>query len=605
MAKVGFLYSSGDNFSITRSELLVGPMILEGIDFFRFTQSDVADDLSVAAQRFQDNRWTSTSKIRLDALIDCSLVTEKRVENEVRLLNSIPSISSLKLDHYHALRALERDADFQGLLLPLMELKDYQTVLAARETWEKFAIKAKHPTNTSSIFIVEHQGSTWHVEEPNKVSELSKGKMQALIEGLGDRYYLQKYKDSKARNGRSISFSLVAQQRRDGAWRQPVVRGAISTEGDIASLQAGAEFIGTPLIFDEVPYFDYPSKYKSGNYINYKLQKAAVSLCRYLGDTFNHNLGAVGVKFGLDKYFEPFLFNVDLRTTSQSGPGKNLEFYKHLAELAHYVARPHNNINLPPSKAKPPRKNKEPPLSGASLRAKLSDEKADAVINGAYEWIDSSIGHGGREFMQRFARKDRSQAASAFYSVRVGYAGSDRTGSAGLSISALEDYLGAGLLSYKESEHMRSVRKRLVNAQWNQIERALEGVRPDVLFLEDVDLGLRGIREDDYISTLRETTDYLQHLSENSLVGGWGVTFYNAKSSISRRAIAALKEMAKTRNKFNYVGVNLPNLNIEIVNELASLAPRVIVFSDTVTINDISSSNLENVSVLKYLRNSQ
>lgn len=603
MAKVGLLYSVGDGFSINRSEFLIGPMILEGIDFYRFTQNDINDDLSVNAQKYLDNKWTSVPNINLDVLIDCSLLTVKRVTNEEKLLQAIPCIGSLKLNNYEVLKSLESENEFKELLLPIMDLKAYKDIHVAEESWGKIAIKSKDSSNTPSIFIVSKSQNKWLVEENYNSYELSESKMQSLINGLKNRYYLQQYKDSRSKENRAISFSLVAQQRRDGAWRPPAVRGAISTGGDIASLNAAAEFIGTPLIYDEVPYFEYPSKSKSGTYLNLKLQKVAISVCRHLEESFNCPLGAVGIKLGVDEDLNPILFTVDLRTKSQSGPGRHLEFYKYLAEFSHNLAE---NRASNPSEARERTPNQSIhniPSTGVSLRETPLEDKLEPIFEAGYQWIDSSIGHGGREFMQKVSASSESEKNVGFYSLRVGYARNNRTKDPELSISALEDYLGKGLLRYKESEYMRSVRKPLLERQWQQSSVMLKGFTPDVMFLEDVDLGLRGIDQDEYQSTLSETATYLEGLSERSEIKSWGVTFFNAKSSVSIHAIEHLKGLAKKHKHFKFIAINLRKMDLKLIKDLEGLGVHIVIFSDEIKFEDLEHVSFANISVLNYMRN--
>jgi len=255
-----------------------------------------------------------------------------RTKKELTLLSQIPHSHRIEQDRFELLELLYSDPDFAHSVLEIHKLNSFDDLLKAEKSWQKVVIKPKTQTN-HSLLIVEKKNNQWIVWEPFQKYSLSDTEMEKLVNSqLKETFYLQQFITAQAINGEALAFSLIAQQGKNKGWLTPITRAAIAVEGPIASLKAGAEFIGAPLLIKEVPFLETYDK--PGKHYNSELHKITLNICQKLEKLFANPPAAIGLKFAFDKDLKPKLLSINPRPKPQNRPGRHLEFYKFLSEFA-------------------------------------------------------------------------------------------------------------------------------------------------------------------------------------------------------------------------------------------------------------------------------
>ena len=606
MLNVGLLYTKDDKFGLDRSELLLGCMRLEKINFVRFISDDIhTKGTEVDVQEFIGSSWIKTKPMKLDVILDCTIPNTPRVEKEKKLLSSTVHTYRIDYDKYQLLDILSSKNDFEDVLLEIRELNSYEDLVIAQKLWDKVAIKVRTNSKQGSIMIVSFKDNLWFIDNLYESYSLTTKEMKKLVEEkLKDEFFLQQYEHSVSTTNRAIAFNIVVQQRYDGSWLTPAVRGIISTKGSIASLKAGSEFIGTPLLMEDVPYFNFTVKSKAGRYTNLKLQKIAISIAQRLEEIIGESIVALGVRFVIDKNLNPKIITIEPRTNSQSGPGRHLEFYKHITELVSRLSeKQDNSSNISQAKFENNNMNLEMPSQGITFRSVVSSIDIENISKNEFKWFDLSIGHGGRQLIMDVSKlKLANKNNQPFFSFKIGNALNDRVNGHRLSIIALEDYLGQGLLSIKESEYMRSLRIPLLEKQISQASPFFKGVSPDIIWLEDIDLCLFGLDEENRKIELEKTFIWLENLCIQNKAKSWGVVFFNPKTKISKDLIVLLKEYSSNSNYFKYVATRMETLDIKVINTLIETTLKVVILSNNISYTNLEENNITNVGLLNQYK---
>ncbi len=604
MITVGMLYSKEDNFSKVRSDLLVGPMLLESINFVRFLSENIQSDLKIFAQECIQGDWIDIKEpFCPDVLLDFTLPNSSRSKEEKLLLNKLPHNKRIDQNSYELLQLLIQDDDFKEVIVPIKGISSFSEIKEILKISKKIIIKSKNNTIQPKIIVIFKKGHKWKISLPYEERLLTLKELEVFLNDLDlDGYFIQDYVEALSKEKRSIAFNLVVQQRFDGSWLSPIVRGIHSTRGPIASLCSGGEFIGTPLLMDDVTYFQFPSRYKRGLHINLKLQRLSVCIARRLEELIEGAPCSIGLKFLLDEKLMPKLVNIEPRTIGYSAPGRHLEFYRNIVQFSQGLMKEQEISSKRKKLESKHKEDKTIPPYGITSRKILKPIECDTILENNTQWIDVSIGHGSRQFIHDICQaKDQR---NVFLSFRVGFALNDRVQGYRQSILALEDYLGTGIIRWSETEYMRSIRPPLLQKQYEQIEPYLVGGdNLDLMWIEDIELGLRGLNQSEQDKALNNMIEWFEKMCHLGQAKQWGVIFFNVRNKPAFELLKKLQLLSKNCKYFTTIATRMKTADLLTLKMLHEMNFNVVVLSEDILEEEIEefSSNMSLLRVYNQL----
>lgn len=562
---VGMLYTLGDPFSERRIELLIGPMLLDGLVPMRFLVQDIAaETLTVNGQWFREGIWQPCFGVRPDCILDLSQPGTPRTKDETTLLTGIPHSNRIDLDRWELLALMQNDDEFRAMILPTHELNSFQDFQAAATQWDCLVVKKRSEDAGDEPILLERQTHGWRLTAFFQTYQMDETTLQKWVADKCDgRWMLQKYLPTQSTDGRAYALQVTAQQRHDGAWMIPNLQCMIATESPFACLAAGAEHIGTPF----TPLWEnrvIPTSCKAYEGLGSRLQSLGVALSRRLQELTADRPLALGFKVLLDRDLNPFVANFTVRVAAPMRAARNLEFFKHMVECLRGMLAtqpyPAPQSHWQASHVSPATPQ---PLQGISVRSLIKSEDIPTLLHAAPAWIDVSVSMGGRKLLHDI--QGLGIQTRPYVSLRIGFAGSDayQTELALPNVLGLVDYLGKGRLRLSEARFMRSIRTPLLQAQLDQAFALMPSMRPNLIWLEDIDLGLRGISETNRTKELENTVHWLDKLCADGAAGAWGLSLYNSNAADALALLAQITALAAANGFFSVIGLRAAQLNPE------------------------------------------
>ncbi len=561
MPTVFVLFTSDDPFSVQRSEMLVGTMVLAGVRYGRFTARDIdSATLKVRARIWESSHWVHSDDLLPDAILDFSLAGTPRTPQEAALLSTIPHSSRIDLDRYDLLNLLARDRDFEDHIAPILLLTDTVDVQKKLSEWGPVILKSSTEKEQPSLIVVP-EGGKWRIHEPFANRIVNETELHALIrERLNSRFFLQRFLPSRNPQGRQTILHLTLQQRGDGCWMTPDIRGVLATDGLFASLNAGGEFEGMPFKVDDFcPPLSNPKTDLLK--LNNTVQRLGAAAARRLQELLPGPCATLGFSVAFDHQSQPWVVSVTPRPVAPRRPGKNMEFFRHLTQFALGLAKPRTAAPWPTPRRYPVRLSL--PTTGMTIMGQILPEQIEPFLASKPQWVDLGVGNGGRALLAALGKQAEisnpgSMAPFPFISVRLGIATSDiirDPQSERSKIKATEDYIGGGILRHYESVLMRSIRVPLLQAQLEHGLRELNGHPLDLLWLEDPDLGVRPLKPEERSRELHQTAAWFDNLCAIGQAGSWGVILFNPAHPASLDLLQKLHEFSGSERCLSHVGV--------------------------------------------------
>ena len=601
MVTIGLLYSCDDHFSLLRSEMLVGPMLMANVKYIRFLESDIdSKTLRVSGEYYHHSKWVASPFVSLDVILDFSISKQARSDVELALLSKTPHSLRIDLDSFELLNIITLSEYFQKNIPKQKKLYNFEDILDAEKKYKTFVIKNISSIKQKPTLIISKEENIWLVCEPYESYKISTDKLKELLKNrYNGRFFIQEFIESKAYDNRALMFKIIVQQRFDGAWVNPIVRGVIS-DGPLASISSGGEAIGTPLLEKDGSYIR--SKKRSPNYLNLKIQRFSVAIAQYLREQIKGSPSALELNVVFNSDLIPQVLSINGRANAPSMPGRTIEFYRHLTDFA---------IGL--SKKNPLAKKrlyaptcinndiKNLPLLGTTIKTIVIPENIKNILNPIPLWLDLSIGYGGRTILSDLDALHNHSTLKPYFSLRIGNAQNDilRDKKPPLSIIAIEEYIGTGIINYKEAEYMRSLRVPLLQKQFEQAKEALGGTCPNIVFLDDIDLGAYGLSGEQLKEELSKTVDWFEQLCASGGSSFWGITLYNCRSRVSNEIINILNKLCSKSIYYKYIATSLTKIDEDIIDILKNSGLKNIILSKNLTDKDIATLHFRDIHVLK------
>jgi aryl-alcohol dehydrogenase-like predicted oxidoreductase len=129
---------------------------------------------------------------------------------------------------------------------------------------------------------------------------------------------------------------------------------------------------------------------------------------------------------------------------------------------------------------------------------------------------------------------------------------------------------------------MPSIRPPLLQAQLDQAFALMPTMRPDLILLEDMDLGLRGISEINRNTQLENTVKWLDKLCADGAAGAWGISLYNSNAHDAQALVAQITEFAADNHFFSAIGLRAAQLKPERWVEVSKKLPLVLLVNTQV-----------------------
>ncbi len=561
MPTVFVLFSRNDPFSVQRSEMMVGAMVLSGVRYGRFTARDIdSATLKIGAQIWESSRWIHADDLLPDAILDFSLPGTPRARQEAALLSTIPHSVRIDLDRYDLLNLLARGGEFEDHIAPIRPLTDMVDVQKSLSEWGPVILKSSTEKEQPSLIVVP-EGKKWRIHEPFSNRLVNESALHALIrERLDSRFFLQRFLPSRNPQGRQTILHLTLQQRGDGCWMTPDIRGVLATDGLFASLDVGGEFEGMPFKVDDFcPPFSNPDTDLPK--LNSTVQRLGTAAARKVQELLPGPCATLGLSVAFDLQSKPWIVSVTPRPVAPRRPGKNMEFFRHLAQFALGLDKPRTSIFLPAPRRSPGRISV--PAKGMTIRGQILPEQIEPFLAHQPPWVDLGVGNGGRALLAALGKRAESLNPDSsdtrpFISLRLGIATSDiirDPQSKRPKIKATEDYIGGGILRHCETALMRSIRVPLLQAQLDHGLRELNGHPPDLLWLEDPDLGVRPLKPEERSRELHQTAAWFDKLCAVGQAGSWGVILFNPVHPATLDLLHKLYEFSSSESYLSHAGV--------------------------------------------------
>lgn len=608
MAVVYVLYTPDDPFSRRRTEMLVGSMVLAGVRYGRFTAQDIDPaTLKIRAQIWETSHWKRADDLLPDAILDLSRPSSPRTAAETALLSTVPHSSRIDLNLYELLNLLAQDSEFRNHIAPIRPLTDFADLQEGLAQWGPVILKSCTEQGRMPSLVIIPEAANWRVHETHSNRLMNDSALHALIQArLGDQLFIQRFVPSRNPLGRQTILHLTLQQRGDGCWMTPDIRGVLATDALFASLDAGGEFEGMPFKMGDFcppvsdPQTDLPK-------LNSIVQRLGAAAARRVEELLPGPCATLGFSVGFDLQSRPWIVSATPRPVAPRRPGKNMEFFRHLSQFALGLATPrtpyqHTAPSLTPTQL-------PQPTAGTTIIGQILPEQIDRLISDQPPWLDIGVGNGGRTLLAAVGTQagepgGRATSWSPLLSLRLGVATSDIIADPKPerpSIKATENYIGGGLLRLGETTLMRSARVPLLQAQLHQGQQELNGIPPSLLWLEDPDLGLRPLTPEQRSLELQNTVTWFEHLCAHGQSGAWGVILFNPAHPASLGLLRELREMAGSDSRLTHVGVRGTSFPAALSRILAKyqLHPVLVVRNATLNGSRMTQLRAEGVSLLQ------
>jgi hypothetical protein len=579
MTTIGLMLTPGDAFALQGTELLVGPMVLARVTPFRFTNQNIDPvTLQVSGEKYSGNGWRAAKPERPAVILDLTLPCTVREEAECSLLSQTPHSKRIDLDRFELLQLLAADEEFNASMLPVQPLDSWESLMEALGRWGGVVIKRRDARQGASPLIIESLGAqpggaSWRVSEPYHTRLVDEEALKAWVEPrINSHSFLQRFCRSVGLEGRALSLLMTIQQRRDGAWTRPTVHCILATDGPFASITAGGEYRG-PLFLKNFPDVLLVSMDKQGREkLNRDLMCFGIAIARRIEELVAGPPGVLVLKIALDSALTPQVMEIGARPVAPRKAARNLDFYRELTYFALGLITEERR-NLPPPTTPVVIDRRDSPKTGISVRTRISPEDISELVQGSSLWLDISLGLGGRDMLRALHQLSSVGHGQSppFLSLRVGYAINDFSLQPDIhpaNLLAMEEYIGCGAIRKSEVEYMRSTRAPLLQLQFQQLLAVSPGYRPDLIWIEDIDLGLRGIALDHQIEELRRTIAWLEKICLEGQVQSWGINLYNCKSPASAQLVQTMKHLAGPDNHFSHVSGRLPFVDQHVVDKI-------------------------------------
>jgi hypothetical protein len=535
-ASIGILYSAGDVFGERRTEMLVGPMLLANILPVRFTPEQIdASGKSVNGEYHEHGSWRPFRASTLTALLDFSLPGRSRKSEELALLSAVPHSLCIDSNRLDLLQMLQQDQEFSWCIAPCRPLNSADDFFEALELWDAIIVKSRFGDVQDSPVLIERQLDQWQLTEFFQKSTLTETDLSEWLKTHSDgRWMLQRYQPTNSVDDRSYAMNITVQQRGDGAWMVPTLQCMVATESPFACLAAAAEHIGTPF----VPLWEnrvIPTQLQAYKGLSQRLLGLGVTLARRLQELLGGAPGAIAFRVLLDAELTPWIVNIETRAAAPTRAARNLEFFKLMVEFGIGLgsSSDQNELEIP---AGAQTKTVDPislPKQGLAIRSALKPEEIEAVAHTQASWMDVGLGQGGRSLLHRLIQlRANADDANLLLSVRLGFVTYDAAipALAAERLNPLEDFAGKGLLRYNELRNMRCARQPLLQEQLHKALQVMQPQRPDLIFVEDIDLGLRSLPNEERLPALKATVSWLEDVCLSGQSRYWGVCLFSSRS---------------------------------------------------------------------------
>jgi len=599
---VGLLYSRGDLFGERRTELMVGPMLLAGLQPVKFVADQIdANASTVSGHWFKDGSWQALANITIASILDLSIPNQPRTTAETLLLQKIPHSHRIDLNRWQLFDLLQHDDEVKDLVLPCQPLNSRQDVEDAARQWSAFLLKSRFEDCPDQPCLIEKCPDGWKITHFYQQTCLDNPTFQSwLSDKYNGTWMLQKYLPTATAQSRPYALQITVQQRHDGAWMAPTIQCMLATESPFACLQAGAEHIGPPFapIWENVVVSTAHPNYPG---LPARLQCLGLVLARRIEELCSGQPMALGFRVLLDKELNPYLANLEVRAAAPTRAARNMDFFRHMAEFAFGLTTiSAKNVPEPTRLFNAGHPIGQCPNLGISIRSTIKPEEVAEIIGQPRGWIDLAVGTGGRSTLCATDKSAREVNQRPFISLRIGLAGNDiALPDLGLKrLSAQEEYVGKGLLRWSEVRLMRSARVPLLQAQLHQALQLMPTQGPDMIWVEDIDLGMRAIPVAERLPELKKTMAWLDSVCLQGWAGCWGICLFNDKSAESQTLLEQIRAQSCEQRFFKKIGIRAANFNVKHWEKISAELPELVLLANASTEYQWVSQNLPQVPVL-------
>lgn len=558
---VGLLYSPGDLFGQKRIEMLVGPMSLENILPVRFTQEQIDPERTMIYGHWHiAGAWEPCPGVKPDSILDLTIPRQPRLPPEQSLLNSIPHTNRIDQDRFDLLTQLHSEPELHDFVLTSLPLSSHEDMIKAAELWGGIVLKPRQEESKEEPVLLELQQNGWRCTSFFDKTEMDQsGFIHWLMKYLNRNWMIQPFLKTSTAQGRSFALEVTVQQRHDGAWMVPAVHCLMANESPFACLDACAEYLGDPFshLWDDIVF---PSSLKNTISLRTLIQCFANILATRLASRFGPLTSALGFKILLDKNMIPRLANITVRPKAPAKPARNLDFFKHLSKLlrrlpVHYIPPP-----IFPLAVHKKSEVTTIPSFGISVRSPIPVESVPDIADCGTQWLDVALSRGGRYLLSVIDEKYEllSDTSPFFLSIRLGMAAHDYDIPGVFDkLNAVEEYVGRGLILWSEVNYMRSVRVPLLQVQLDLALQCLNMRCPDMVWIDDLDLGLRSLSKSQRMNELILTVEWLDALCNKGVIRWWGVQCFNAKKPDVLKWIEYIADSAARYRNFKAICLRL------------------------------------------------
>lgn len=599
---IGLLYNTGDLFGERRVELMVGPMLLAGLQPVKFVSDQIdANSLTVSGHWFKDGTWQARANITIASMLDLSIPNQPRTTAETLLLQKIPHSHRIDLNRWQLFDLLQHHDEVNGLVLPCQPLDSQQDVEDATHQWSAFLLKSRFEDCPDQPCLVEKYPDGWKITNFCQQTCVDDAAFQRwLSDKFNGKWMLQKYLPTASAQARPYALQITVQQRHDGAWMAPTIQCMLATESPFACLQAGAEHIGPPFapVWENVVI---PTTHPNYPGLPARLQCFALVLARRVAELCGCQPMALGFRVLLDQELNPFLANLEVRAAAPTRAARNMDFFRHMAEFAFGLTTiSAENIPQPTRLFDAAHPIGQSPSSGISIRSNIKPEEMVTFMCHPPGWIDLAVGMGGRRALCATNELANDGNPRPFVSLRIGLTGNDLAlPDLGLKrLSAQEEYVGKGLLCWSEVRLMRSARVPLLQAQLHQALQLMPTQGPDMIWVEDIDLGLRALPDTERLPELKRTMAWLDSVCLQGWAGCWGICLFNDKSVESQALLEQMLAQSYGQGFFKKIGIRAANFNANQWGKMSTLWPALVLLANDSTEYQWVSQNWPQIPVL-------
>ncbi|GAB4215200.1 MAG: hypothetical protein Fur007_12790 [Rhodoferax sp.] len=567
-AVVALLYATDDDLGRRRTELMVGPLLLDGAVPMRVPVTAAGDPQIDAAQIHRQGGWMTAGTLHPDSVIDTLPPWARRSPALEAWLQALPHTYAIRDNRFALLQYLARDPDVSAHVVATQPVDSPERVWQTLQTHGALVLKPVSEGGPGTIHL-RRAGEAVQWCDAQRDHTVDKDALLHALIGLCDgRWMMQPALSTQSARGYPYALHITVQQRGDGAWMIPTLQCLLATDKPLASLRAGAEHLGTPFapLWDNVVI---PKTHPGAAGLQLRLQGFGIALACALQRRWpSHHLGALAFRVLLDAQLKPWVVNVWSRTPAPTRAARNLEFFKHWSALALGLCRREAALagavadieHAPPVSKDLVRDDGSADLGsiwGVSVRSQLTPTQQDALVQSMPAWLDVGLGPGSRSLLARLAQSasfssplppsQPAQQPGPRLSLRLGMAAPDWADPQNrwARIQPLEDYAGRDLLRWPELRLMRSLRLPLLQTQWGELARAMAPLKPDVVWLDDLDLALRALPVGEQRAQLQTSLRWFADGVGAGNWPAWGLVFYNAATTQTRSWLQTAVGMAR------------------------------------------------------------